>query len=95
MTMDYEPRVNCIRNGYFTLLRADIFFPMTQQYFNGQRVAHDGRIIYDTVPRMSNSVWTKLPPRSEESSHGMHQQPADRLQQQFGQLPTKDGTHLF
>ena len=79
MTMEYEPNVNNLKDGRFNLLRADYFFPLTQQTFNGQRVAYDGRIINDMAPRVSNNPWTMPIRRSEEPSYGMHQLPADRL----------------
>ena len=81
MTMDYEPYVNYLLEGSYGLLRADYFFPMPQQYFNGQRVAYVGRIINDMAPRVSNNPWTMPLQRSEEPSYGMHQLPAGRLQQ--------------
>ena len=87
-TMDYEPHVIYLLYGSFGLLRADYFFPIQDQYFNGQRVAYDGRITDDMAPHMPFDPW--MIQRSEGPSHGMYQMPADRLQQQFGQLPMED-----
>ena len=85
MTMDYEPHVIYLLDGSFGLLRADYFFPMQDQYSNGQRVAYDGRITNNMAPRMPFNP--RMIQRSEGPSHGMYQLPADRIQQQFGQLP--------
>ena len=68
MTMDYEPHVNYLLDGSYGLLRADYFFPLPQQYFNGQRVAYDGRIINNMVPRVPNDRLSLPLQRSEEPS---------------------------
>ena len=51
-TMDYEPHVIYLLDGRFGLVRADCFFPLEEQYLDGQRVAYDGRIIDDMAPYM-------------------------------------------
>ena len=54
--MEYEPYVNKLQHGDFTLLRADIYFSPDQQYdYYGRQVAYDGRIVNGMAPRVSNS----------------------------------------
>ena len=89
--MEYEPCVNKLKEGDFTLFRADIFFSWNQQYdYYGRQVAYDGRIINGRTPRVSNSRLSILLPRSEELSQEMHPMPANRLQKQSDQLPMRN-----
>ena len=61
---EYEPYVNRLQHGRFTLLRADIYFPQDQQYtYKGHCVAYDERIINDTTPRTVNTTSTLRRPK--------------------------------
>ena len=93
VTMDYEPYVNNLQDVNFNLHEQTFFSPHQQLDYYGRRVAYDGRITND-MARVSNDRLSMPLQRSEEPSYGMYQLPADRLQQQFDQLPMKDRNPL-
>ena len=90
-TKEYEPYVNKLKDGDFTLLRADVYFSSDQQFdYYGRQVAYDGRIVNDLAPRVTNSKLFIQLRHSEAPSQGMYQPSVNRLQEQSDQLPMEN-----